>query len=73
MEAETLALLLPAESLTFVRRTVIVCAFATPVRCTMYLRASLLSIALLLTLPVPLEILAPPTLVNGLAKVKTMV
>ena len=56
MRAETAALLLPAESVTFVKPTVISCAFATPVRLTTYLRGSVLSIPLLLTAPVPLQL-----------------
>ena len=45
MDPATAGLLLPAISVTFVRLTVIVCAFVTPVRFTMKFRASLLSIA----------------------------
>ena len=44
-----LALLLPAGAATFVIVTVMVCAFATPVRLTTSLRASPVSIPLLLT------------------------
>jgi hypothetical protein len=70
--AETVLLLLPAESLTLVRLTVIRCALVTPVRSTTYSWGSE-PISLPVIVPVPLVTLAPSALARELAKIKIIV